>query len=469
MERKVDVAIIGAGSAGLTATSTIRRYTDNFVLIDGGELGTTCARVGCMPSKVAIQVAEDLHRRTVFEREGIAGGDALSAEIPAALEHVRDLRDVFVDQVLSGSIDQMGDEFIEANVRFLEPTLLEAGETRIRAKKIIIATGSTPVVPRAWEAFGDRIVTTDTFFELEDLPQSMAVIGLGVIGLELGQSLQRLGVKVTGIDQLTTIGGLRDPEVNTQAIEIIGKEFPLWLGHAAEISEEPDGRLRVTAGDNSAVVDKVLASIGRRPNLAGLGLEDIGVRMNARGVPDFDPHTMQIGDTPLFIAGDVNGVRPILHEANLEARMAGYNATHDTPVRFKRKVPFSITFCDPNIVAVGAALDELDPDDIEIGAMKFGPLGRALIMAKNKGLLRLYARKSDGRLLGAAMIAPKGENLGHLLTWCIQQNLTVADLLRMPFYHPTIEEGVQGALYDLRRKLGIESETPLELEVLQNS
>ena len=277
MERKVDVAIIGAGSAGLTATATIRRYTDSFVLIDGGEPGTTCARVGCMPSKVAIQVAEDLHRRTVFEREGIAGGDALSADIPAALEHVRDLRDVFVDQVLSGSIDEMGDEFIEANVRFLEPTLLEAGEIRIRANKVIIATGSTPVVPPAWAAFGDRIVTTDTFFELEDLPQSMAVIGLGVIGLELGQSLQRLGVKVTGIDQLTTIGGLRDPEVNKQAIEIIGKEFPLWLGHAAEISEESDGRLRVTAGENSVVVDKVLASIGRRPNLAGLGLEEIGV------------------------------------------------------------------------------------------------------------------------------------------------------------------------------------------------
>ncbi len=443
MERKVDVAIIGAGSAGLTATSTVRRYTDSFVLIDGGELGTTCARVGCMPSKAAIQVAEDLHRRTVFERHGIAGGDALSIDIPAALERVRDLRDVFVDQVLSSTIDEMGDEFIEANVRFLEPTLLEAGDARIRAKKIIIATGSSPVVPRAWEAFGDRIVTTDTFFELEDLPQSVAVIGLGVIGLELGQTLQRL--------------------------EIIGKEFPLWLGHAAEISEAPDGQLRVTAGDNSVVVDKVLASMGRRPNLAGLGLEEIGVRMNARGVPDFDPHTMQIGDTPLFIAGDVTGERPILHEANLEARMAGYNATHDTPVRFKRKVPFGITFCDPNIVAVGAALDELDPDDIEIGAMKFGPLGRALIMAKNKGLLHLYARKSDGRLLGAAMIAPKGENLGHLLTWCIQQDLTVADLLRMPFYHPTIEEGVQGALYDLRRKLGIESETPLELEVLQDT
>ncbi len=467
MERKVDVAIIGAGSAGLTATSTVRRYTDSFVLIDGGELGTTCARVGCMPSKAAIQVAEDMHRRGVFGREGIDGGDGLAVDIPAAMEHVRDLRDVFVDQVLAHSIDNMEDEFIGANARFLEPTLLQVGDDQIRAKKIIIATGSKPVVPAAWKKFGDRVLTTDAFFELEDLPQSMAVIGLGVIGLELGQTLQRLGVQVTGIDQLTTIGGLRDADVNAVAIDIIGKEFPLWLGQAAEITEESDGRLRVTAGDNSVVVDKVLASMGRRPNFAGLGLEEIGVPFNERGVPDFNPNTMQIGTLPLFIAGDVDGERQILHEANLEGRMAAYNATHDTPIAFKRKVPFGITFCDPNIVTIGATLDELNPNEIEIGEMKFGPLGRALIMAKNKGLLRLYARKTDGLLVGAAMIAPKGEHLGHLLTWCMQQELTVADLLRMPFYHPTIEEGVQSALYDLRRKLDIQSETPLELDVLE--
>ena len=123
MERKVDVAIIGAGSAGLTATATVRRYTENVVLIDGGELGTTCARVGCMPSKAAIQVAEDLHRRGIFEREGIEGGDGLSADIPASMEHVRDLRDVFVDQVLSCSIDDMDETmFLAENASFLEPT-----------------------------------------------------------------------------------------------------------------------------------------------------------------------------------------------------------------------------------------------------------------------------------------------------------------------------------------------------------
>lgn len=467
MERKVDVAIIGAGSAGLTATSTVRRYTDNFVLIDGGELGTTCARVGCMPSKAVIQVAEDLHRRGALAREGIEGGDGLSLDMETALEHVRHLRDHFVDQVLATSTDTMDEaQFIAENAYFLEPTLLQVGEQQVRADKIIIATGSKPVVPRAWEAFGERILTTDNFFEQEELPARVAVIGLGVIGLELGQTLARLGVQVTGVDLVTTIGGLRDPEVNTVAVDIIGKEFPLWLGQAAELSEAGDGALRVSAGEQSVVVDKVLVCMGRRPNLGELGLDTIGVRFNARGVPEFDLHTMQIGQFPIFLAGDVDGDRPILHEANLEGRMAAYNATHEPVVAFKRKVPLAITFCDPNIVSVGAPLDALQENAIVIGEMKFAPLGRALVMNKNKGLLRVYARKADGKLLGAAMIAPKGENLGHLLNWCMHQQLTVADLLKMPFYHPTIEEGLQGALYDLRRKLDIKGEIPLELEVL---
>jgi len=466
MERKVDVAIIGAGSAGLTATSTVRRYTDNFVLIDGGELGTTCARVGCMPSKAAIQVAEDLYRRGAFAREGIAGGEGLSVDIPAALEHVRDLRDVFVDQVLAGSIDHMEDEFIAENAYFIEPTLLQVGDQQIRAGKIILATGSKPIVPRAWEVFGERILTTDNFFEQEDMPARVAVVGLGVIGLELGQTLARLGVNVTGVDMATMIGGLRDPEVNAAAVELINKEFPLWLGQAAELSEAADGCVRVTAGEQNVVVDKVLVCMGRRPNLCNLGLDGIGVRFTSRGVPEYDTHTLQIGQFPIFIAGDVDGDRPILHEANLEGRMAAYNATHDPVVAFKRKVPLAITFCDPNIVSVGASFETLQEKSIVVGEMKFGPLGRALVMNKNKGLLRVYARKADGRVLGAAMIAPKGENLGHLLAWCIQQELNVTDLLKMPFYHPTIEEGLQGALYDLRRKLDIQGEIPLELELL---
>lgn len=464
-ERNVDVAIIGAGSAGLYALGQVRKANKEFVLINGGELGTTCARVGCMPSKALIQVAEDYHRRSVFERHGIAGGGALELSITDALDHVRDLRDTFVDRVLSNSTDQMGDELIDGYARFLEPTLLEVEGQRIRAKKVVLATGSRPFIPATWEPFRDRIITTDEVFELEELPTSAAVVGLGVIGLEIGQSLHRYGVQVTGIDQLSHIGGLVDPVVNEVAVDVIGKEFPLWLGHAAEIREQ-DGKLRVSSGDNRVLVDKVFASMGRVPNVEGLGLEGIGAPLDARGVPVFDRNTMQIGDLPIFIAGDVNGERLILHEAGDEGRIAGYNASRDQVTAFRRKTPLAITFCDPQIATVGQPLAELDEASTAIGEIRFAPVGRALIMAKNKGILRVYADKGSGRLLGAAMACPKGENLAHLLAWCIQQGLTVFDLIKMPFYHPVIEEALQAALYNLVTQVEVKPDAIPELTPL---
>ncbi|MGB5259384.1 MAG: FAD-dependent oxidoreductase, partial [Gammaproteobacteria bacterium] len=313
-ERKVDVAIIGSGSAGLYALGKVRPSGKSFVLINGGELGTTCARVGCMPSKAVIQVAEDFYRRNVFNRYGIEGHEDMQLTIPEAMEYVQDLRDIFVERVLARSTDKLPeDNFIQGYARFVEPDLVEidTGE-RIRAKCFIIATGSRPLVPQAWEPFRDRIITTDEFFELEDLPQSVAVIGLGVIGLEIGQSLRRLGLEVTGIDQLQTIGGLSDPEVAKTAIEVIGREMPLWLGHTAEVTETGTGLLHVQAGAQSVEVERVFASMGRVPNLDKLGLADIGVEVDARGIPVFDPATMRIGDTCIYMAGDVTGERPLL-------------------------------------------------------------------------------------------------------------------------------------------------------------
>jgi dihydrolipoyl dehydrogenase len=462
-ERKVDVAIIGSGSAGLYALGKVRPSGKSFVLINGGELGTTCARVGCMPSKAVIQVAEDFYRRNVFNRYGIEGHEDMNLTIPEAMEYVQDLRDIFVERVLSNSTDRLPEEnFIEGYARFVDTNLLEidTGEL-IRADSIIIATGSRPMVPRAWESFRDLIITTDEFFELEDLPTSIAVVGLGVIGMEIGQSLTRLGLEVTGIDQLATIGGLSDPEVARAAIEVFGKEMPLWLGHPAEVTEAGNGMLRVQAGEQVVEVERVFASMGRTPNLDKLGLADIGLELDARGIPVFDPGTMRIGDTRIYIAGDVTGERPLLHEAGDEGRIAGHNAISAEPTAFRRKTPLSITFCDPNIVVVGARFADLDPASTETGQIQMGPVGRAMIMAKNRGLIRVYADKTSGRLLGAEMACPKGENLGHLLAWCIQQEMTVGEVLQMPFYHPVIEEALQAALYDLYGAVDAKNATPI--------
>lgn len=467
MTREVDVAIIGAGSAGLYTLAQVRHANKSFVLIDGGELGTTCARVGCMPSKVAIQVAEDFHHRKYLSREGIDGGDGLSIDGEEVMEYIQDLRDHFVDQVLTNSTDEMGEEFIEGYARFTGSNELEVNGEKIRAKKIVIASGSSPVIPEPWKAFGDRIVTTDEVFEMETLPESMAVIGMGVIGLELGQAFSRMGVNVTGIDQCEYIAHLSDPVINKTLLDIIKKEFPIWLGHQAQVTEAGD-KLKVTAGDQLAEVDKVLVCIGRRPNLDNLHLGAAGIECDENGIPEFDRQTMRIGHTDVYIAGDVNGERPILHEAGDEGRIAGYNAARNEDTRFGRKVPFSITFCEPNLVQVGQSMAELEGSGYVIGAMKVAGLGRALIMTKNRGLIHLYCDKKNGRLLGAALCVARGESLGHLLAWSIEMNLTVFDMLRMPFYHPVMEEALQSALRDAASQIENKPPAPWDLKWLRD-
>ena len=279
MQTEVDVAIIGAGTAGLSAMAEVRRATENFVVIDGGPLGTMCARVGCMPSKVMIQIAEDFHRRRVLAAEGISGAEGLVLDASRALGHVRALRDRFVAGTIEHSIDPLGDKLIREYAEFLEPDLLRAGDRRIRARRIVIATGSTPTVPKPWRRFGDRVLTTDTIFEQTGLPPRIAVLGLGAVGLELGQALSRMGVEVAGFDAVSRIGGLRDPEINRAAIELLGRDMALHLGVKAEV-EEDGARLRVSGNDQVAIVDKLLVSVGRTPNLDRLNLACLGIELD---------------------------------------------------------------------------------------------------------------------------------------------------------------------------------------------
>lgn len=463
--RQVDVAVIGAGHAGLNAIKEIRKETDNWVLINGGPLGTTCARVGCMPSKAAIQLANLYHSRHKFQQVGIHGGDAISLDVEQALEGVRDMRDMFVDLVLANTTDEMDDRLVEGYARFLDATTLIVNGELIHAKAIIIATGSRSYIPKPWKTFGDRILTVENVFEQPRLPGSVAVIGLGPIGLEMGQTLSRLGVDVTGIDHSESMSRITDPEINAQAKQIFSKEFPIWLGAAAEVQSVSE-KLRVTAGGNSVDVDKILIASGRKPNFRGLGLERLGIKLDERGVPLYDPHTLQVLNHPIFIAGDAGGGVGLLQKAADEGRIAGFNALQPTPLPFKQKVSMSIMFTDPNITCVGAKWDELDRTDTAVGQFRFGPVGRAIIMRSNRGMIRLYARKSSGRLLGGAMIGPGCEHLAHLLAWAVQQEMTVVDVLRMPFYHPVIEEALQDALHDLMKQCDIEVDCVNQFETL---
>ncbi|WP_321493915.1 dihydrolipoyl dehydrogenase [uncultured Desulfobacter sp.] len=464
MSKEYDVAIIGAGTAGLTAQEEVVKHTDNYVLIDDGPLGTTCARVGCMPSKALIAVADDFHKCSFFDEYGIDGSRGLIPDHKRIMARVRSMRDEFsggVIQDMSGFMDKV----IRKRARFLDANTLDLGDETIRAKSIIIATGSKPFIPDAWLPFKEFIIDTDQFFELETLPRTMAVFGLGVIGIELGQALHRIGVQVTAVSRRKTAGGLTDPKLAEYAFDHFSREMHLELG-TAEIVGKTETGLTVGSGSKRWNVDRVLIATGRRPMLQGLGLENLKVDLDDRGMPVFAPQTLQVGNLPVFLAGDANGLKPILHEAADDGTIAGYNACAGTMTRFKKRTPLHITFSSPDIAIAGLSYKALTGKGIDfvVGEASWEELGRArMILGKAAGRARIYAEPHKGRLLGAEIMAPAGEHMAHLLAWTMGANLTIKEILGMPFYHPVPEE----ALLDAFLQIAAQISEPVPMPILE--
>jgi len=438
-----DVIILGAGTAGLAALREVRRRTENFILVNDGQYGTTCARVGCMPSKVLIEAANAFHMRSKLAEFGVQGAGGLSVDIPAVLARVRKLRDFYVSGVLEATAD-LGERNIAGRGRLLGPGRVLINGREHSARRIILATGSRPVLPEAWARLGDCVFTTDTLFERQDLPRRIGVVGLGAIGVEMAQALARLGIKVTAFASGEDLAGLRDDKVNAVLRACLAQEMSLHTGHDVTLEALGDG-VRMRAGDTGQDVDAVLVAIGRRPNLDDIGLETLGVQLDEKGLPRFPPGSLEIGDTGVFIAGDVNGHAPILHEAADEGFIAGRNAMADEPICYQRRTPLGIVFSDPVTAFVGQHLSDL-PEDTVVGEVDFHGQGRARAAQKNYGLLRVYAAHDTGCILGAALCAPSGDHLAHLLALAVEQRLAVFDLLSMPFYHPVLEEGLRTAL-----------------------
>ena len=459
LKRKVDVAIIGTGTAGMGAYREARKHTDSIALIEGSHYGTTCARVGCMPSKLLIAAAEASHGA---RHAGIFGLNVPTVETDGAavMERVRRERDRFVGFVVD-DVDEFDDSHkVRGYARFVDTHRLQIDNgLEITADRIVIATGSRPFIPEVLEGAGNRLLVNDDVFELEHLPTSVLVVGAGVIGLELGQALSRLNVNVTMLSRNESVGGIADSEIRKIAADTFQSEFDLVLHAEVLAAKESLNGVQVTYRTSggivhTVVVDYVLAATGRIPNTDKLGLENTGIALDARGVPDSDRYTMQTSAPHIFIAGDANNELPLLHEASDEGRIAGSNAgTFPNVERGHRRAGLGVVFSDPQVASIGKRAHELAPHTFITGGVSFHNQGRSRVMAKNQGMLKVYADKHSGILLGAEMFGPAAEHIGHLLAWAVQQSLTVNEILGMPFYHPVIEEGVRTAFRDAAEQL----------------
>lgn len=460
--RKVNVAVIGAGSAGLTAYRAARQHSDSVLLIDPGPLGTTCARVGCMPSKLLISAADAAWN---MQHADIFGVRASQVQVDGAkvMQRVRQMRDRFVGKVLKGMASIPEQDMLHQSVCFKGDHLLEtsAGEL-IEADRVIIATGSRPSVPGMLQAAGKRLLMNDDLFELETLPESVVVFGPGVIGLELGQALSRLGVRVRMFGVGGAVGPIGDKAIRQAALERFNEEFPLDPDAQVSNISEIDAGVAVTFVDSmgqsrTETFDYLLAATGRRANVDQLGLESTGLKLDERGVPIFDRQTLQCSVEHIFIVGDANNYLPLLHEAADEGAIAGRNAALLPDIQpGHRTVPLAVVFSDPQIATVGlqpAQIEQLYADNYVEASFDFADQSRAIVLGRDCGLMKAWAEKGSGTLLGVEILGPDAEHLAHLLAWGIQQQLSVNDLLTMPYYHPALEEGVRSLLRELQVRI----------------
>jgi dihydrolipoamide dehydrogenase len=285
----------------------------------------------------------------------------------------------------------------------------------------------------------------------------VAVAGSGVVGLELAQALHRLGVRTRLVGRGERVGPLSDPALQALSRQLFARELPLTL-NAGELGLRREGDsvlLRLPGGDEERF-DWLLCATGRRANVDGLGLEHTSLPLDPDGVPVHDRRTGQVGDTHVFLAGDASDERALLHEAADEGRIAGDNAGRWPDVRVRpRRAPLSVVFCDPQLMIAGASHAELMQSGVgfDSGEVSFEDQGRSRVIGRNQGALRVYGERGSGRFLGAEMIGPAAEHIGHLLAWSVQRGDTVQQMLDSPFYHPVIEEGLRSALRDLQRAL----------------
>ncbi len=458
---ETDVAVIGAGTAGLAAYRAAKAAGKRAVLIEAGAHGTTCARVGCMPSKLLIAPAEAAHGIDRLAGFGLSVNAPLKVDGKAILARVRRERDRFVGFVVRGVDEIAKADRIVGRAAFVDDRTLAIDDgSTVKANAVVIATGSAPAYPPTWNALGDRLITNEHIFELEDLPKSVAVFGPGVIGLELGQALHRLGVRVKVFGRGGGVGPIGDPALLKEARAIFQKEFYLDTDARADVSREGDQVVvAFKALDGSAQVERfdyLLAATGRIPNVRHLGLEHTSVERNAHAVPLFDRNSLQCGTSSIFLAGDVNNDVPVLHEAADEGKIAGDNAARFPDVRHGlRRAPLAVVFTDPQIAIVGGGYRTIQHLAYVTGTVSFEDQGRSRVMMRNQGALHVYAERGSGRFLGAEMVGPDAEHLGHLMAWALQMKCTIAQMLEMPFYHPVVEEGLRTALRDAQARLDI--------------
>lgn len=453
-----DIIIIGAGTAGISAYKEAIKHTQNILIINDGPWDTTCARVGCMPSKVLISSANRMY--DIQHAQDVALAINAQVDTSNVMSHVRQLRDRFTAVTIRDVNSWPNEHKLSGKASFKNKNTIVVNNQEYQAKSFIIAIGSTPTFEQKWkDELADRLITSDQVFELETLPKSIAVIGSGVIAIELAQAMHRLGVNTTVFTRSRKIGSLTSPHLQALAQKTLSDELNLKFEVLPELVQKTENGVNIQFSENDEIkninVEYLLMATGRKSYLNTLHLANISKEFEDIKNLSVDAKTKQLADLPIFITGDALTNTPLQHEAANEGRGAVYNCLNYPQIKnIKTLTPLGIVFSSPEMAISGQSYKQLKNQNIDFitGFVSYEKQGRAIVLGKNKGAIEVYIDKKSRKILGAELFLDSAEHIAHLLSWIIHQGVTLDDVLNQAYYHPTLEEGLRTAFKHAKRQ-----------------
>jgi len=443
---KYDVAVVGSGAAGLTAAVTARRRGARVAMLESRKIGGECTHFGCVPSKSLLAVAKLAEAMRTAPRYGLPGYDPVTdLDFAAVMEYVaRVVEEIYLHEQPERFEDMDIDVLIDpAGARFVDPHRLRMGDQTLEADNIVLSTGSSP---RRVPVLGDlplRFLDNENFWELREAPRSVAFLGGGVIAVELGQALARLGIPVTILQRAPRIIPTADPEIAALIANTL-KFDGVRIFTQAEVQScqtLADGNIAVQVDQKHASkqlsVGSVFASLGRLPNTSGLDLDAAGVEHTERGVT-VDTY-LRTSQPHIYAAGDVAGQAQFTHVAGYQGEVAidnilGRNRESDLSL-----LPWAI-FTDPEIGHVGLSEDAARKKHGEIKVLRFAATAdRFLTESRSEGFIKVYI-DGDDKLLGADAVGVHAGEWIQFLSMAMQHGLSIQDVARTMFIYPTFAE-----------------------------
>jgi pyruvate/2-oxoglutarate dehydrogenase complex dihydrolipoamide dehydrogenase (E3) component len=450
MSETYDLLVIGAGAAGSAAARAGVTRGARVIQVERDKIGGTCLNYGCDPTKTLLHVAQELYRARQSEKFGLA--------IPlSSLEwqQVQTYVHSVVEQMRGGTTEQaseqlrqQGIEFLAGEARFVSPREVVVNGQTITAERIIIATGCQATVPEITGLHEAGFLTNVGAVWLPTLPDRLAIIGGGAIGIEFAQMFQRFGVKVTVIERNAQILEKEERELAEMVSCVLEREgIELITGAELQRVQSISTGKRLTycrgpEGERELVVDDILVALGRRPALEKLGLETIGVKTSKKGV-EVDK-TLRTSLPHIWAAGDVASSYTFTHVASKQGSLAAHNAFAERPMPFDDRVIPWVTFTDPPLAHVGRTEDELRQANVVYKAarVEFKELERALIIGQTEGLIKLLVDE-QGQLLGGHILGPRADELLAPLILAMHSHLPIAQLAATLLPYPTLSEGLR--------------------------